>query len=674
MAGEGTPIGALAVRIGADATELIEAMKKGSNAVQSLEKNVSGAISTFRKFAVALEVSAMAAWVKNAADMADQAGKVAQKVGMTVEAFSSLKYAAGVADVGVDQLKIGLQQLSKNMQEANQGAGDAFSAFKALGIEVSDRVGGQLKSTEETLLKVAEKFAAMEDGAGKTTIAMRIFGRSGADLIPFLNQGRDGIEALRKEAERLGIVISSEAAKRAEEFNDNLTKLKASSDALAISLTSDLVKALGDAAGAMLKLKMEGAGLFDQWSKFLATLFTGDDVHRWNVQMSDAIETLDVAERRLIAAKSAAMSDNGKMFPEQAAAAVAKYSEEVRKARDEVERLQRIKKTLLGDKGEEPPPPPKKSEAPILETDQQRKERLDAELKAEEMFQQDLREAKEAETNFLVSERQKQLDTDKQMLEAKFKAIDDEQQREIDTAEETGAALGLSQSAKLADLANYLDNGLAVENDAYAKRLEALKNFSDEELATIGGRQAAEKRLEEDHLASVDAIRRADLMRKRAQRQGDLDDAEMFFGAMEGLMNTSSRKLFEIGKAGAIANTIVKTYSAAMNAWEQLSAIGPYGWIAGAAAAAAIIAAGVANVSKIASTQFGSRSMAGGTFAVSPNTGQPSVESQVGQREQPKTVILNVKGETFSRDALIQTVDSLNKESKSGIRLVVDAT
>ena len=62
----------------------------------------------------------------------------------------------------------------------------------------------------------------MEDGAGKTALAIKLFGKSGADLIPLLNQGRAGIKELTDEAAKLGIVISTETAAKAEQFNDTL--------------------------------------------------------------------------------------------------------------------------------------------------------------------------------------------------------------------------------------------------------------------------------------------------------------------------------------------------------------------------------------------------------------------------------------------------------------------
>jgi TP901 family phage tail tape measure protein len=84
-------------------------------------------------------------------------------------------------------------------------------AFAALGINVRD-AGGHLKPMAELIGEVADKFQTMAPGAQKNAIAIQLFGRSGLQLLPFLNRGSAGIEELKKKAESLGIVIGDKQA------------------------------------------------------------------------------------------------------------------------------------------------------------------------------------------------------------------------------------------------------------------------------------------------------------------------------------------------------------------------------------------------------------------------------------------------------------------------------
>ena len=88
----------------------------------------------------------------------------------------------------------------------------------------------------------------------------------------------------------------------------------------------------------------------------------------------------------------------------------------------------------------------------------------------------------------------------------------------------------------------------------------------------------------------------------------NLQSASVFFQNMGALMQTKSRALFEIGKAGAIGETIIQTYAGAQKAFSALAGIPIVGPALGAAAAAAAILAGGARVAALSSTSFGSTS------------------------------------------------------------------
>jgi hypothetical protein len=208
---------------------------------------------------VSLTLGAFAALVKGAIDSADELNKLSQKIGISVEALSTLQFAAQLSDVGLDTLKTGLKGLSTNLTEARAGLGEGAALFQALGISVED-TAGNLKSSDTILLEIADRFASFEDGATKTALAVKLFGKSGMDMIPFLNQGASGIRALMQEAERLGLKLSTETAQAAEAFNDNLTALKASSSGLGISLATELLAPLRVVTDAIREGQGEATG------------------------------------------------------------------------------------------------------------------------------------------------------------------------------------------------------------------------------------------------------------------------------------------------------------------------------------------------------------------------------------------------------------------------------
>jgi hypothetical protein len=109
--------------------------------------------------------------------------------------------------------------------------------------------------------------------------------------------------------------------------------------------------------------------------------------------------------------------------------------------------------------------------------------------------------------------------------------------------------------------------------------------------------------------------------------RGQLDVLGGVMSQTSNLMQSSSKKQFEIGKKAAIASTLISTFQAAMSAFNSLSAIPIVGPVLGAVAAAAAIAFGMSQVGKIRSQQFAGGGAGGGsvpTFSANPNTGLPT--------------------------------------------------
>ena len=117
-------------------------------------------------------------------------------------------------------------------------------------------------------------------------------------MIPLLNGGSQAILDLMKEADRLGLTISGDFAARAEEFNDNLTRIKTQSEKLAISLGGDLVDGLGKAMKAMADAVAEGNKL-EGVVNFIQTLLTGDDRYKAQVKVVTGTEKLMAAQSAL---------------------------------------------------------------------------------------------------------------------------------------------------------------------------------------------------------------------------------------------------------------------------------------------------------------------------------------------------------------------------------------
>lgn len=197
-----------------------------------LQTQAAGLQRAFAGIGVALGAGAFVGAVRSTIDLADNLNKLSQKTGIAVEQLSALKYAGELSDVSLEELQTGLRNLAKAVDEGSD-------SFKRLKIDPR-----QFRDNNELLLALADRFAAIQDGAAKTAIAVDLFGRSGEQLIPLLNQGSAGLKGLADEAKRAGAVISSDLARAAEEFNDSVTRLGAQARGAGIQIANGLLPSL----------------------------------------------------------------------------------------------------------------------------------------------------------------------------------------------------------------------------------------------------------------------------------------------------------------------------------------------------------------------------------------------------------------------------------------------
>lgn len=245
-------IGALRVVLGADTAALDKGLKDSQSGLASFGLSVATGMAAAAAAVVAAGV-AIGIALQHTIDDADKLSKTSAKLGVPIEQLSALAYAADLSDVSFEALSKSVGKLSKNMTEAAaKPTGDAANAFRALGISVLDS-NGKLKSSDEVLGDVADKFSGLKDGAGKTAVSMALFGKTGADLIPMLNDGRDGLKEMKDEAEKFGLIIDSQTGKAAEDFNDNLTRLKAAWTGLIVQSMTQVLPSMVEISNAMVE-------------------------------------------------------------------------------------------------------------------------------------------------------------------------------------------------------------------------------------------------------------------------------------------------------------------------------------------------------------------------------------------------------------------------------------
>jgi lambda family phage tail tape measure protein len=244
-------------------------IRRLGNSMQGLQGQVKNAALGFNSlkgavagFGAAIAGSAivggLTAVVKKSIDAGDELFNLQQKTGMAANTLIAIGNAAKLADVDMGTLGKGINKLSVNIAKAASGNEELAAKFSDLGVRLKDS-NGQLIPTDRVLKQLADRFADMPDGAQKAAAAVALFGKSGAELIPLLNEGATAMEKFTYK-------VSDDFAARSDKFNDTITELGISTRGFGLELTDALLPSLQSILEVFAELfdsKQDWTALFD---------------------------------------------------------------------------------------------------------------------------------------------------------------------------------------------------------------------------------------------------------------------------------------------------------------------------------------------------------------------------------------------------------------------------
>lgn len=209
------------VELFADDTKLVRGLRAAERRLKAFGESVQSIGKTTMGIGAAIVgpiVGAAAAFNEAGSRLDD----MSQRTGISVEALSELGYAAQLSGSDLETLEGGVRKMQKFLASAAEGSTGATQALAALGLTVAELQG---LSPDQQFEKLADRIAKISDPAMRTAAAMEIFGKTGTNLLPLMQNGAAGIQAFRKEAQQLGLVMSTEDAQAAAAFGDALDQL-----------------------------------------------------------------------------------------------------------------------------------------------------------------------------------------------------------------------------------------------------------------------------------------------------------------------------------------------------------------------------------------------------------------------------------------------------------------
>jgi len=188
-----------------------------------------------------------------------------QKIGMSAEALSVIKGAADISRSSIEDFTTGFARFEKNL---SGGGGKVSGVFKQMGIDIKAGV----KDPEAAFAQFLTKFNEIPAGANRAGVAIALFGKSGANLIPtFLKLGGSFEEAKQKAIEA-GLVFDQDGVEKAKKFSDAYIQLQKVVKGFGLTIGKEFAPVITGAMEDISSFLIANRGAWTEWGRSAGAL------------------------------------------------------------------------------------------------------------------------------------------------------------------------------------------------------------------------------------------------------------------------------------------------------------------------------------------------------------------------------------------------------------------
>lgn len=246
-----------------EAKIVISAVDTTKAAFESAKNNLQGLHTSATAVLGALgalgSVAVFANMIQGSIEAAAGLHDLSIQTGATVEALSALGSVGKLSNTSTETIGSAMNKLAKNMAGATEESKGTGKALEALGINFSTF---KKLNPEDQMQAIALAMDNSADGSGKAAVAMALYGKEGAKLLPFL-----------KDLATVGDLqakVTAEQAAMADNFSDNLTRLQVTGQAWKKELAMGMLPALDLAVQAFTDVMNGTNGMRDGVRKLSA--------------------------------------------------------------------------------------------------------------------------------------------------------------------------------------------------------------------------------------------------------------------------------------------------------------------------------------------------------------------------------------------------------------------
>lgn len=259
--------------------QLPDSMKTSMNGMLQLDTTTVAVAGGFAAVAAAIVKveKTLISMTKEAASNADDLLTLASVTGMTTDSVQELNYMADLTDVSFDRIKDSLKETTNKMQEAATGTGDAYEAYKRLGVEITN-TDGSLRSAQDVFYDTIDALGDMKNQTERDALAMDLMSESAQELNPLIELGSEKMQAYAQEAHDMGYVLDNDALKSLQAVDDAYARLQNTQEGVKNQLSAEFAPYLEEFYGDVTTMVKDGgkalkdSGIVDAFGMLLETI------------------------------------------------------------------------------------------------------------------------------------------------------------------------------------------------------------------------------------------------------------------------------------------------------------------------------------------------------------------------------------------------------------------
>jgi hypothetical protein len=259
----------------ADSAQMRSELERVKKDVKGTDSVLSNLTSNFKLLGGVAAGISFGAVINQALQAASALNDTAVKTGISIDALQRLQFAAGLSGGSLENVSGAVGRMQKALVEAGEGSKQAREALDRLGLSANQILA---LSPDKQFEAVAVAIASIQDPAARTTAAMDLFGKSGAELVPTLVAIGTNAEDINEQLSAIGGPVSQDAIAKVDTLGDQLDILKTAGKNTAIELAALASVVLGPVLQATnswissLRILVGGGGELERLERKLEIL------------------------------------------------------------------------------------------------------------------------------------------------------------------------------------------------------------------------------------------------------------------------------------------------------------------------------------------------------------------------------------------------------------------